>query len=499
MKKILLIFGISLLSLTSCSDNFTEADLGSTVSNDQIKNLAASSPESLLSVASGIEQGNNFFINDFNTANGGNIHDDYGQKSIDLGLDLMSNDMVQVINHWHGNYYRYTGRQVENRVTDMVWKFYYKIIYNMNSTIKLIPQNTSNQDLKYVRARCQAMRAFAYFNLVRLYSNGDLAIPFYSDDNALVDERRVSKVYILNAIKDDLNQAYSNLTGFTKTNIIQIDKKVVAGLLARYFLEFGSSPVELNLAAQYASEARSGKSLMPSNMISIQDSGYDGFSNVSNPEWIWGVDIDGTTSTIYASFFSQIGSLNAGYAGLLNVFKSGDARLVSSIPSTDKRSKWFKWSGLNLSAPSGSQVPLRANLKFYDATPTFQGDYLYMRVAEMYLIEAEAKFMAGDELGAKTILTQMVTTRNSAYNISSLSGNALRDEIRFQRRLELWGEGFSFYDMKRWNLALERDYPGSNHPAYGKFNYPVGSSKFIFQIPQIEILNNIKITENNPL
>ncbi len=279
---------------------------------------------------------------------------------------------------------------------------------------------------------------------------------------------------------------------------LSLDKKVVAGLLARYYLEFGTTTTDYNKAAQYAIEARGGVTLMSSNMINFQDANWDGFSNIDNPEWIWGTDIDGSTSTIYASFFSQMGSLNPGYAGLLNAFKIGDRRLVDAIPATDKRTDWFNKTSNGLSAPSGAAVPNRANLKFYDPTSGFQGDYVYMRAAEMYLIEAEAKFLAGDETGAKNALTTLVSTRDTAYSNSALTGVALRDHIRFQRSLELWGEGFSFFDMKRWNLPLDRTYTGTNHTTFGLVSFPAGSTKFIFQIPQVEMLNNINITQNNP-
>ena len=72
------------------------------------------------------------------------------------------------------------------------------------------------------------------------------------------------------------------------------------------------------------------------------------------------------------------------------------------------------------------------------------------------------------------------------------------DEIRFQRKLELWGEGFAFYDMKRWNIALDRTYAGSNHANFGKFSYPAGSNKFTFQIPRKEMNLNTAITVQNP-
>lgn len=489
MKKINLLLGLTFLGLlSSCSESYTDKDLRSNVSQQQLQGLAESSPEALLTLTSGLEAGNNFFLNDFNTAGGGNIHDDYGQKSIDFGLDLMSNDVVQVINHWHGNYYRYTGRQNDNRITNMIWRFYYKVIYNMNSTIGLIPDGTTNPDLAFIKARTKLLRGFSYFNLIRLYSNGEIGVPIYTENASLPGRESTADVKAL--ILSDLTDAYTNLSGYVRTSKVQVNKNVAAGLLARYYLEYATTPAEYQMAATFAAEARNGYALSP-NTIAISDANFDGFSIINNSEWIWGADLNSNTTTFYASFFSQVGSLNPGYAGLLNVFKSGDSRLVSSISATDKRREWFAFAG------NGFGVPQYANLKFYDFTQ-FEGDYVFMRAAEMYLIEAEAKALAGDEPGARTALFNLVSTRDAAYTLSSNSGAALLSEIRKHRGIELWGEGFAFYDMKRWNSALDRTYAGTNHATFGQVSYPAGSIKFILQIPISEMNNNISIIENNP-
>jgi hypothetical protein len=367
----------------------------------------------------------------------------------------------------------------------------------MNSTIKLIPANTQITSLLQLRARCKTMRAFAYFNLIRIYGNGNTGIPFYSDNNSEDIPGRADTQLIVNRVKSDLLESYDLLAGYTRSNKLQINQQVVAGLLARFYLEYGTSNQDYSDAVQYAQVARSGNPLMSNNMIAFPDAGFDGQSNIDNTEWIWGTNIDGVTSTIFASFFSQIGSLSPGYAGLLFAFKSGDKRLIDNIPVTDKRRNWFNNSSTANMLPS--TVPLRANLKFVDASGgSFLGDYVYMRAAEMYLIEAEAKFKAGDESGAKLVLTQLVSTRNPSYSITALTGNVLRDEIRYQRSLELWGEGFSFFDMKRWGLALQRTYTNTNHRTFGLLDFPANSTKFIFQIPEVEMLNNIDIQENNP-
>src|SRR5690606_22614299 len=114
-----------------------------------------------------------------------------------------------------------------------------------------------------------------------------------------------------------------------------------------------------------------------------------------------------------------------------------------------------------------------------------------------YLIEAEAKAHY-DEAGAKQVLRDLIVTRNPSYTLSSNSGAALLDEIKLHRKIELWGEGFAFFDMKRWNTGLNRTYEGSNHATFGFFDYPAGSVKFTFQIPLSEVNANTELGEQNP-
>ncbi|HQW68944.1 MAG TPA: RagB/SusD family nutrient uptake outer membrane protein [Flavobacterium sp.] len=478
-KNKFLLFALFLIVFSACSDDYVERDFTNAVSEEQLAAIANSSPEAALSIAAGVEGGNNFFLNDFNTAGNGNIHDDFGHMAVNLGTDLMSNDMVQVLSHWFVNYYNYTARNENSIRTDMVWKFYYKVIYNMNDALKLVPSTVIAPELKHIRGRLLAVRGYAYFQLIRIYGNGDLGIPIYTTTEALGERQPTADVKAL--ILADFEEAYSLLEGYSRDAKTAVDKNVAAGFLARYHLEYGN----YSQAATYAQAARSGYSPMSSSDLA------DGFNKIGNAEWMWGADINTATSTVYASFFSQIGSLNPGYAGLLNVYKSADRRIFDNISATDARKDWFVDAG----NPYG--LPKYANIKFIDDTD-FEGDYVFMRAAEMYLIEAEAKALGGDEAGAKQVLLQLISTRDSGYALSSNTGAALLSEIRFHRKLELWGEGFAYFDMKRWNVELNRNYTGTNHASYGLFNYPAGSPKFVFQIPISEVNANISLGVQNP-
>ena len=127
-------------------------------------------------------------------------------------------------------------------------------------------------------------------------------------------------------------------------------------------------------------------------------------------------------------------------------------------------------------------------------------DYIYMRVDEMYLLNAEACAKSGDEDGAKTRLKQLLSLRftggASQANtfVDALSGQALIDEIYKQTRVELWGEGKAYFAMKRNQATITR---GSNHLFHAGVVIPYNDDRMFFKIPQNEILNNPHISGQN--
>ena len=102
-----------------------------------------------------------------------------------------------------------------------------------------------------------------------------------------------------------------------------------------------------------------------------------------------------------------------------------------------------------------TKVMFGAQLKFWCKNDYGSGNYCVMRAAEMLLAEAEAAYYNRDETTAVNNLKELNAQRNPNYTCN-LSGEALLEEIRLQRRFELWGEGFNWFDLKRWNLPMER-------------------------------------------
>ena len=121
-----------------------------------------------------------------------------------------------------------------------------------------------------------------------------------------------------------------------------------------------------------------------------------------------------------------------------------------------------------------------------------------MRVEEMYFIEAEAAAHLNAADGQTLINNFMTTYRDAEYNCTA-TGNDLIDEIVFQKRVELWGEGHTFFDVKRLNMSVTRGYPGTNWYDLTRLNTNGRPAWMNFVIVRTEANNNQGLVGmNNP-
>jgi hypothetical protein len=188
--------------------------------------------------------------------------------------------------------------------------------------------------------------------------------------------------------------------------------------------------------------------------------------------------------------------------------KAINSALYKLIPATDVRSTIFDPTGQHANLPPGYSLlsthvkkPYTSQKFLATSSSDSRGDMVHMRASEMYLTEAEAKARLGQDQAAADVLFAMVSVRDPKYVKSTKTGQALIDEILCHRRIELWGEGFRFLDLKRLNLPLDRN--GANHQETltgGIMTVPAGDIKWEWLIPQSEIDANPAMKgQQNPL
>ncbi|KIO51102.1 RagB/SusD family nutrient uptake outer membrane protein [Flavobacterium hibernum] len=481
----LLFCAVSMVVLSSCSEEFLDKKPTEFVDYD----AATKTTENLMTTLNGIHR--SLYIR----------YEDQSQSGLG-GLmqqtDIAGDDIVfPVTNGWFLAVYNWSALQNINAVDIRYpYRTYYRIIRNANTIINATDVAIgSTADKNIVKGQALLYRAFCHFQLVQLYSkryvngqdNTQLGVPIIlTVGNEKFPRSTVEEVYA--QINKDLDEANNLLIGYPRPNKSHLNLNVAQGLKARVALTQGNWAV----AADYAKKARTGISLM-----SVAEYGA-GFNDYNNREWMWGSHINEVQTEYFGNFGAYM-SRNYNSTVIRSCPKAINSKLYNLIPSTDVRSTIFsvdgKHPGLSL-ASNFSKFPYTSQKFLSISTGDSRCDVPYMRAAEMYLIEAEAKARLG-QADAADILFELEKARDPKYVLSTNTGQALVDEILLQRRIELWGEGFRFFDLKRTNSSLDRT--GANHDSSivgGVFVVPAGDKRWQWLIPVDEINANPLIIQN---
>lgn len=226
-----------------------------------------------------------------------------------------------------------------------------------------------------------------------------------------------------------------------------------------------------------------------------------------------------------------MGSLNYGYASV-GAWRKINTDLFARIPATDVRKGWWldasaKSANLNdeqaayikqAKAPAYTQVKF-APYKGEVYTSTNANDIPLMRIEEMHLILAEAQAMgsAGAATGLSTLQQFVQPNRDPNFTSTASSATAVQEAVWMQRRIELWGEGLSYYDLMRLRKGIDRrnggfeaqvtfkidDTKEAERASIDKVKAGNGSTegtilqRLIYQIPNSETEANVLINDGD--
>ena len=276
---------------------------------------------------------------------------------------------------------------------------------------------------------------------------------------------------------------------------------------------------EWALAAADAASAAAG--YVPA---SVGDVSKPSFYDINEQNWIWGYDMtaDIAMKNTYATSSSWIRSFSGdGYSAATQVYSCINKLLYDQIPASDIRKGWWVnqslespllksvvWNGVSGNAVAKLEID-DVKMKFLPYTNVKFGmsavggtlndeDWPLMRVEEMILIQAEALLKSGSAGEARSILENFVRIYRDPTYSADEGGRSLEDEIWFQRRVELWGEGFSNSDTRRLNKPLVRFHEGtaSNVPAAFRFNMTADDGWWLMRFTSSEMNTNLAIIDN---
>lgn len=493
-KFLIPIFGT--LALTSCGEDFLNELPTDVATSEQIQKAAEKDAEAVLA-----PQLNGIYTNwNFRAAiasNDINSHISRGMGGIMLLSDMMSNDISLVRNSvWlYDHTLDYTGESYVR--ARWPWLFFYTVIKNSNELISVVDDNTTSAKAKAAKAQALAFRGISYAYLAAFYQKAytdpavdptkALAVPVLlasNEEGSIQSRATLARVY--EQAENDLLRAINLFGDFTRTDATQINAQVAQGLLSRVYLAMG----RWDDAAKMANAARQGYKLMDA-----EETADFNYQSLNNPEVMWGLKSTKETTLMFASFQSWRSADDVGYAGQVGLFQLIDAALYKNLGDDDARKELFVAPGTTAKATVGGTswtIPAYGNRKF-KRVAEWLGDVIYLRASEMYLTEAEALAHAGRSAEALAVMKEFMAQRDPSWNASAVTV----DDIYTQRRLELWGEGFGFFDCKRLQKDLVRKYEGSNELQSLQVNIPYNDQRWVYQLPLSEIQNNNEISEDD--
>lgn len=498
MKKSL-IYGLvaATFLVVGCSEDFLDPIRDTrTLTSGELQDLIEQNPSIVVGSLDGLY---NSLIQDFSVTT--NQHTDFGQKGIDIWLDILSSDMALSANSygWYQNSANLVSTVDFTRAENtIIWTYLYKVVSTSNELINQLGGNDAvpeTEQARHVYGQAKALRGYAYFYLAQVFQRGydptQPILPYYTgDEDTNPAKVPASQIYAL--IESDLTSAIELLGDFSRPSKDKVNKPVAQGLLAYAYAAQGKYAEAKVLADDII--ATGGFPLTTTGQLAFPGAG-SGFNNVNTGSWMWGFDLTEELGHQLVDWWGQIDYFTYSYASAGDK-KSIDNVLYNQIPANDVRKSQFSTNANTLLMPLN---------KFFDPGRVAAGQYIittdliFMRVDEFYLLSAESAAKTGDEAGAKNTLKQLLASRlggeaNAAAYVDPLSGQALRDAIYLQTRIEMWGEGKSYLAMKRNAATVSR---GTNHVFRANQSFLYNIDEMSFQIPRSEMLNNPNITDQN--
>lgn len=448
---------------------------------------------------------------------------DFGYPSFFLMRDVMGQDIAleDKGNEWYTTWYACgVGLGPQYAVSQYPWTYYYGWIKSCNIVISMAGENPDGERM-VGSGIAYAMRAMFYMDIARMFAQKSYAMDKMAETvplvlettglEALAKNPRATNEVMWAQILSDLDKAEERLQDYRRPDVYTPDLSVVYGLKARAYLTME----DWAKAEEYAKLAQAGYSVMDEKQFTDRSTGF----NTPNGSWMFGLIYKDTDENVLANdgdsswgsqMILEISSTGCGYAANYGTPKRIDKHLYETIPATDFRKNSFvdfvidgykdndqekaiealsaysdEPKGLLTTASStGSKAVGGLCVKFRPKGGVHDNQYQayvvavpMMRVEEMKLIEAEAAGMQNEGRGialltdfAKTRDPQFVYGQHKDETYGSSYATSFQNEVWWQRRVELWGEGFATFDIKRLDKAVIRSYPGTNHPLGMRWN-----------------------------
>ncbi|HVI43351.1 MAG TPA: RagB/SusD family nutrient uptake outer membrane protein [Chitinophaga sp.] len=411
----------------------------------------------------------------------------YGRTMPLVGDLLADNEYISVIN---ANRYRNIDQYIvtaNDVYTTDAWNQMYGVVANANMIIQkgpyisMLPVQADSTEAMQIVAEAYAIRALAFFDLARLFAQpynrtpdaSHMGIPLITVINidSVQSPARSTIKQTYNQIISDLNTALkkfdeSNSTTFTSG---RFNSYAVTALLARVLL----------YKEDWAGAAAAADAVIASNRYSLlpTDKLLSNFGMTNNGETVLEIVntvVDNRNTDALSYMFNQ-----SGYGDVLATDNAFDCYNVK-----DERLGFLR---KGRRTGSGGENPANVILKYKDVT-TFSESIKVIRLAEIFLIRAEALAHLGRNEEAQYALNAVIRRSEPGAAPVTVTGDALLEAVALERRRELAFEGHRIFDLTRTKKSFIKYLAGDR-------NIPVDlpSPKIILPIPQRELDANPNI------
>jgi len=400
----------------------------------------------------------------------------YGRSLMVLG-DMMADNTYQSALNTN----RYTNFNLYNYlVTDGdvagLWNASYTVILRANNIIN--SPIADNANIQQIKGEAYAIRALAYFNLVRYFASpytldpSKLGVPIITTYQADLKPERAKIADVYTLINKDLTQAFTLMTKFTNSS--QFSKYSAKALQAKVYLAMGDKTNAKTAALDVITN---------SGFTAISSAAHTGYwagvaPRTDKVETLLEISFDAVANNAFDAL-SYIYLQSGNYGDMLC-----SSELYDLFETADIRKSLYA---------TGTRGGLAS--VFVNKYSSFTGDHSdtkVIRMSEMYLIAAEASYPSNTADALKYV--NEVTSRRGATAIAS-SGSALLEDIITERRKELAFEGERYLDMQRLqrNIARSKNYPAA------ALSIDFTNYRRIMPIPQGELDANPSIkSQQNP-
>ncbi len=363
-------------------------------------------------------------------------------------------------------------------VTDY-YRSFYNIIFRANIVLENLEVADSETAAQY-RGEASFVRAYAYFNLVRLFGDVPLVDKVIALTDTDIQYTRVSTEKIYQLIVSDLKIAASSLDDTYQT---RASKSGAEALLAKVYLTQGN----------YSEAKILCESVMGAG-FELEPEFKDVFFSEGNKEVIFAVGYVGDNNNDSQNFSTEWLNAVGRTAGVNYV--TDEAKAILDEKGGNRTIYSYRQDALQ---PTFNQVvkylPTGDASLGIDAVsndPSLAGnDWIVIRYADVLLMHVEATIGAGNSTADTEALASFQAVRNRA-GLTDLVTSVTKEELLDERRVELAFENHRFFDLVRFGFATT---VLSEFATANGFSFAV--TDLLLPLPQREIgLSNGQLTQN---